>query len=938
MGRPPEDSLSTDELREAVLRSWRDSPTRFTEDTHAERDLRVGAYRDRVFVELAQNAADAAAALGEPGRLRVRVVDGELRVANTGAPLDQRGVAALASLRASGKDPESSPDTVGRFGVGFAAVLAVTSEPRIVSRTGGVAFSEARTREVWNADEVPVLRLPWPLTDDEPAVPDGFDTEVRLPLRDGASDVVERIETEVADVLLVLPWLAEIEVEGRRWVRRTDGAEVVLTAPDGRHTRWLTHRGSGCVWAVPVTDEGRPLPLEEDVLHTPTPTDERLSLPARLLSTAVPMEPSRRRVLASADAPDVRRALRAAADAYPGLIRSLPAEHRLALVPSPRFPVSDVDGLLRELLTERLADEEWLPSVLSGLLPGRRARILDVAAPRLVELVADVVPGLVAAPLCGREVVRTATVTGARGLGVAELVDAVSGVGRPPEWWRELYDELLAAVDRAEVELDELGAMPVPLADGRTLPGARGVLLAEDTVGDLAALDIPGLHVVHPRAVHPLLRRLGATSAGPAELLRTPAVTDAVARSVEDALAGLDVRPLVDAVLTWVSRTGGAPGLGALALPTETGWRRADELLLPDAALREVLDPEAVGDDAPLDVVAADTARRWGRETLLACGVRDTFTAPDDGAVDTEVDPDLPPVPDLDLVADDAWPHAVRLLAKQPDTWRVLTARDRRLRDWLSANALLAGRAPRWWRLPSATELSGLFDPVPEVGLSEDLLALTGVRGELALDPDHAAEDAELLCERLGDPERRVPTGVVLRVHSALSALPPEDVEPPERVRTLAGSVCDAADTVVLDAPWFLAIWPAERLVAAADFADAPALADVLDLPLASEETTATVDEKEGEPSFAEWAELPAIGEVADLLGISLPAGGVLIHEELTVVGTPVPWWCDDSGALHAADSPEGLARAFAWAANRWADRVAVERLLDDPDPRAVLG
>ncbi len=275
---------------------------------------------------LAQNAADAAALVGEPGRVRVRVVDGELRVANTGAPLDQRGVAALASLRASGKDDVAGrvdEDTegsttrglVGRFGVGFAAVLSVTSEPRVVSRTGGVAFSETRTRQVWDAAEVPVLRLPWPLSEDEPPVPDGFDTEVRLPLRTDPREVLERIEAEVADVLLVLPWLAEVDVEGRRWTRRADGDEVVLTAPDGERTRWLTHRGEGCVWAVPVTAEGVPRPLVDDVLHAPTPTDERLSLPARLLS-ASPTEPSRRRVLASADSPDVVRA-------FPGRRRSL---------------------------------------------------------------------------------------------------------------------------------------------------------------------------------------------------------------------------------------------------------------------------------------------------------------------------------------------------------------------------------------------------------------------------------------------------------------------------------------------------------------------------------------------------------------------------------------------------------------------------------------
>ncbi|MEC4630568.1 hypothetical protein VSS86_22830, partial [Bacillus safensis] len=54
------------------------------------------------------------------------------------------GVAGLASLRASAK---RGGESVGRFGVGFAAVLAVSDEPRLLSTTGSVAFSADRTRE-----------------------------------------------------------------------------------------------------------------------------------------------------------------------------------------------------------------------------------------------------------------------------------------------------------------------------------------------------------------------------------------------------------------------------------------------------------------------------------------------------------------------------------------------------------------------------------------------------------------------------------------------------------------------------------------------------------------------------------------------------------------------------------------------------------------------
>ncbi|MEJ7703851.1 MAG: hypothetical protein WKF47_09355 [Geodermatophilaceae bacterium] len=182
---------TADPIRARVLASWAASPARFREDANAEEDLALGGYRDRLLVELAQNAADAAVRAGQPGRLSLRLVDGVLSAANTGAPLDGAGVQALATLRASAKRDGA---TVGRFGVGFAAVLAVSDAPRVVSATGGVEFSAERTRALVAelpelAEElarrggaVPVLRLPFGVGG---GVPPGFDTEVRLPLRPG---------------------------------------------------------------------------------------------------------------------------------------------------------------------------------------------------------------------------------------------------------------------------------------------------------------------------------------------------------------------------------------------------------------------------------------------------------------------------------------------------------------------------------------------------------------------------------------------------------------------------------------------------------------------------------------------------------------------------------------------------------------------------------
>jgi hypothetical protein len=70
----PADPFDTHGLRDAVLQAWSASGTRLREDANTEEDHARGYYRDRVVVELAQNAADAAARAGEPGRLELRLV------------------------------------------------------------------------------------------------------------------------------------------------------------------------------------------------------------------------------------------------------------------------------------------------------------------------------------------------------------------------------------------------------------------------------------------------------------------------------------------------------------------------------------------------------------------------------------------------------------------------------------------------------------------------------------------------------------------------------------------------------------------------------------------------------------------------------------------------------------------------------------------------
>ena len=247
------DPFGTASLRAGVLAAWADSPTRFREDANAEEDLRLGGYADTWCVELAQNAADAARAAGVRGRLRIAVEDGELRMANTGAPLDAAGVSALAALRASAKRDDAG--SVGRFGVGFAAVLALSDAPRVVTVHGGVAFSAAATAdavrelpgpaaELARRDgQLPVLRLVWPTGADEPPPPDGYATEVRLPLRPGL-DPDALLAAAVAgapDLLLALPDLVEITVGEQRFTTSNMASRCDVVAIGSRAGR----RGAG---------------------------------------------------------------------------------------------------------------------------------------------------------------------------------------------------------------------------------------------------------------------------------------------------------------------------------------------------------------------------------------------------------------------------------------------------------------------------------------------------------------------------------------------------------------------------------------------------------------------------------------------------------------------------------------------------------------------
>jgi hypothetical protein len=984
------DAFGTAALRAAVLGAWRSSPARLREDANTEEDHARGYYRDRVIVELAQNAADAATRAGVPGRLLLRLARTDsgrtvLVAANTGAPLDAEGVASLASMRASAKRDGSFRRVVGRFGVGFAAVRSVADELSVLSTTGGVRFSAADAAELLAeaaadngalADEVrrrdgslPALRLPFPA---EGSPPTGYDTAVVLELRDEvAADEVRSLLADVGDpLLLALPGLVEILVDdesdpsrriadvAERWTVATGEGELPLALMTDRPVEERSARAWRVTWALPRG--GAQLPRADQVVHAPTPTDEPCSVPALLVAT-FPLDPSRRHVAPGALTDAV---LDHAADVYARLAHGRAAAGRdaLALVPT-GLAAGTLDAALRARIVERLTRTPLLrraaPDDADPLVVPTQAVALagsSVHDPAALAALGRRVTALVALPT-GRESQARALGVDIRSLAdVVEELPAVSDGG-----WAELYDALELLADDPQSR-EALGAVPVPLADGRVVRGARGtVVLDADLAARLGARTLEtlgrwGLRVVDPAAAHPVLERLGAQVPDAAGLLTQDPVRQAVLGLAD---GDTEADAVVDAVLALVTAVDGAdlpreavPWLGLLPLPAADGEHTpADSLVLPGSVAATLLD------DRVLSTVSSELVDHWGRDALAAVGVRADLVlvhVPDvladpaslrDGATDSATlaaqsldgwDDYLAhlsdrlgsgayvgetvAVADLDAVDPDAWPQVLDRIAREPQLRRAL------LDPVRGESGAEASSYTSWW-LRERAEL-GLGSPFA-VGdeLAALLPAAPAVVADLDVPVQRALGGVATLDELDGPGWTRLldawgPVGVAVdpALATAVWRIMAPD-EPPERLPALVGpgrvAVVHAEDAAVAEHP----MWH-QRTDVASMVPGTDVTARLLDLPFAADLADGAVD------TGGELDDVPAA--VRALLP-DAPTTWVQ-HDDLLVDGTPVDWWVEEDGPVVHAVHLVGLAAGLAQAAGRWDLRYAVEALLASPE------
>lgn len=148
-----------------TIESYRIHPNLVSEHANHEESIRTGGYANRTLLELIQNAADALAGASDTsaenaGRVEIILdtVNSVLYCANTGRPFSMSGLTAVTMAYLS----EKRGDEIGRFGLGFKSVLAVSQAPQVFSRSISFEFNSPKARsemeEITATKRYPVLR------------------------------------------------------------------------------------------------------------------------------------------------------------------------------------------------------------------------------------------------------------------------------------------------------------------------------------------------------------------------------------------------------------------------------------------------------------------------------------------------------------------------------------------------------------------------------------------------------------------------------------------------------------------------------------------------------------------------------------------------------------------------------------------------------------
>ncbi|WP_091730522.1 sacsin N-terminal ATP-binding-like domain-containing protein [Nocardioides scoriae] len=395
------------------LAAYREQPIRVESDANIETTIFEGGYGRKQIFELVQNAADALQ--GTTGRIHVVLTYDVLYVANQGSPLTEDGVRSLLGSHQSGKRDES----IGRFGLGFKSVVALSDRPQVFSRSGSFGFDREVTRErirrvVPDAPRFPVLRLATPLDPEAEArqdrvlaeLMDWASTVIRIPLDRDATGVKEDLADFPSEFMLFSPQARELVLENRadEIARRIGvaarGKDVYELTVGEERSEWvvvdrqfrpsklaledageLARREAVKVsWAVPRSGRRR----QEGQFWAFFPTDDRSTL-AGIVNTTWKLSEDRRRLLEGRFNQEILTEVLPAmvAAAWHKVVDRATPQTSLDLLPGRGKELrSWADGVLNEPVFKALREIPSLPDTTGTL---RRPRDLAMQPPDIAD-------------------------------------------------------------------------------------------------------------------------------------------------------------------------------------------------------------------------------------------------------------------------------------------------------------------------------------------------------------------------------------------------------------------------------------------------------------------------------------------------------------------------------------------------------------------------
>jgi superfamily II DNA or RNA helicase len=285
-----------------AIQSYEIHPDLIAEHANHEESIRTGGYANRTLLELVQNAADALSGAEDQGSATGRVeivldVDNKtLYCANAGRPFSKNGLTAISMAYLSGK----RGDEIGRFGLGFKSVLAVSDAPQVLSRSISFEFNSdeakgALARVGPKAKRYPVLRTATIIDalaefDNDPILAELAEwatTIVKLPNATNLARLSAEIEGFSSEFLLFVHDVREVKLrvigaepfETRHISRDLGDGRLKIEGPDGEGDEWFV----------------------EDRMHSPSPearkeVGEAVSRAQVKVTAALPARQARQRI------------------------------------------------------------------------------------------------------------------------------------------------------------------------------------------------------------------------------------------------------------------------------------------------------------------------------------------------------------------------------------------------------------------------------------------------------------------------------------------------------------------------------------------------------------------------------------------------------------------------------------------------------------------